>query len=386
LTETTTAGDAQVYEIPRDWLAVELGELCSIISGYGFPKSYQGKAEGQLPFFKVGDISRVVASGQHRLVQAQHYISQDESIELKATPLPKGTVVFAKIGEAIKLNRRAILAQDSLIDNNVMGLHAPSASLNQQYLYYWMLTVKFDEISRATAVPSIRKSDVEQLLMPFPPLNEQRRIVEKIEELFTKLDAGVRSLKQARGQLKSYRRSVLKAAVEGELSREWREAHRDELEPASELLDRILQERREKFTGKKYKEPASPDISELPALPDGWASATVDQLSREVRYGSSAKTNEESNGIPVLRMGNIKDGQLVTNALKYLPEAHGEFPELLLEPGDLLFNRTNSSELVGKTAIYTGTPEPSSFASYLIRVRFLSEVLPDFVSYFINSI
>ena len=114
------------------------------------------------------------------------------------------------------------------------------------------------------------------LPVPLPPLNEQRRIVEKIEELFTKLDAGVRSLKQTQALLKSYRRSVLKAAVEGELSREWREAHQDELEPASELLERILQERREKFTGKKYKEPASPDTSELPALPDGWAWTTVD--------------------------------------------------------------------------------------------------------------
>ena len=108
-----------------------------------------------------------------------------------------------------------------------------------------------------------------EVTIPLPPLNEQRRIVEKIEELFTKLDAGVRLLKQTQALLKSYRRSVLKAAVEGELSREWREAHRDELEPASELLERILRERREKFAGKKYKEPASPDTSKLPTLPNG---------------------------------------------------------------------------------------------------------------------
>src|SRR3712207_9322529 len=103
----------------------------------------------------------------------------------------------------------------------------------------------------------------------FRSLNEQRRIVEKIEELFTKLDAGIRSLEQTQVQLKSYRRSVLKAAVEGELSREWRQAHGDEIEPASELLERILQGRREKFASKKkYKEPASPDTSELPVLPE----------------------------------------------------------------------------------------------------------------------
>jgi type I restriction enzyme, S subunit len=88
--------------------------------------------------------------------------------------------------------------------------------------------------------------------------------------VFTKLDAGVRSLEQTQALLKSYRRSVLKAAVEGELSREWREAHRGELEPASELLERILQESREKFSGKEYKEPASPNTANLPELPDEW--------------------------------------------------------------------------------------------------------------------
>ena len=103
--------------------------------------------------------------------------------------------------------------------------------------------------------------------------------MEKVEELFTRLDAGVRLLKQTQALLKSYRRSVLKAAVEGELSREWREAHRDELEPASKLLERILRERREKFTGKKYKEPASPDTSKLPTLPNGWAWADVTPFS-----------------------------------------------------------------------------------------------------------
>ena len=73
---------------------------------------------------------------------------------------------------------------------------------------------------------------------------------------------------------------MLKAAVEGQLSREWREAHRDELEPASELLDRILQERREGFTGRKYKEPALPDTSDLPALPEGWEWANLERLAQ----------------------------------------------------------------------------------------------------------
>jgi type I restriction enzyme S subunit len=104
-----------------------------------------------------------------------------------------------------------------------------------------------------------------------------------------------------------------------------------------------------------------------------------------VQYGSSSKTNEDSDGITVLRMGNLFEGNLLLDKLKYLPKSHDEFPELLLEPDDLLFNRTNSPELVGKTAVYKGKPYPCSFASYLIRARFINGVDPNFICYFINS-
>ena len=154
--------------------------------------------------------------------------------------------------------------------------------IHQKFVAYFLKSPAYwtaiSESSSGIAMLNVNAKKLQQISIPLPPLNEQPRIVEKIEELFTKLDAGVRSLEQAQAQLKSYRRSLLKAAVEGELSREWREAHRDELEPGSELLERILQERREKFAGKKYKEPASPDTSKLPVLPEGWAWATWNQI------------------------------------------------------------------------------------------------------------
>ena len=84
-------------------------------------------------------------------------------------------------------------------------------------------------------------------------------------------------------------------------------------------------------------------------------------------------------------MGNIFEGRLKREGLKYLPKSHSEFPDLFLEKEDLLFNRTNSPELVGKTAIYMGNPNPCSFASYLIRVQFNNGASSHFVSSFINS-
>jgi len=135
---------------------------------------------------------------------------------------------------------------------------------------------------------------------------------------------------------------------------------------------------------KKYKEPDVADKINI-ELPKGWVIATVKQLSNRVQYGSSSKTNEDSDGITVLRMGNLFEGNLLLDKLKYLPKLHDEFPKLLLEPDDLLFNRTNSPELVGKTAVYKGKPYPCSFASYLIKTRFINGVDANFICYFINS-
>jgi len=95
----------------------------------------------------------------------------------------------------------------------------------------------------------------------------------------------------------------------------------------------------------------------------------VDELALSLTYGTSAKTEDDSAGIPVLRMGNIRQGRLDCADLKSLPANHEEFPGLLLKAGDVLFNRTNSIELVGKAAVYDGAPPVCSFASYLIRVR-----------------
>lgn len=152
------------------------------------------------------------------------------------------------------------------------------------------------------------------LQVPVAPLNEQERIVAKIEELFSDLDAGVAALERAKANLKRYRAAVLKAAVEGKLTQKWR-AENPPKEPASKLLARILKERRKKWEqeqlaaykakGKqppknwrdKYKEPAGPGAN-LPALPEGWCWACLSQLLAEpLRNGHSAKRSKDGTGV-----------------------------------------------------------------------------------------
>jgi type I restriction enzyme S subunit len=242
-----------------------------------------------------------------------------------------------------------------------------------------------------------------QVPFPVPPFVEQRRIIAKIEELFSDLDAGVAALKRAKANLKRYRAAVLKAAVEGKLTEQWRAQHPN-TEPASKLLTRVLTERRQEWeadqlakfaaAGKqppnnwrdKYVEPAPRTPTGRQELPHGWCWVSVEQVCEFARYGTSAKTNTDASGVPVLRMGNIVDGSLDFAELKYLPFDHEDFPFLLLKRGDLLFNRTNSAELVGKSAVYYGNPNPCSYASYLIAVRCISGCDSRFLCAFLNSV
>ena len=329
------------------------------------------------------------------------------------TPFRDGDVIFAKVTPCMENGKAAVLKGLT----NGVGFGSteffalrPKNGLEANYLFHFILQSNFrrDAARNMTGAVGLRrvpKSYLAQQPIPLPPLAEQQRIVAEIEKQFTRLEAGVAALRRVRANLKRYRAAVLKAACEGRLVPTEAELNKSgsgvpplglgkkrqdtasTFETGEALLARILTERRKNWQGRgQYKEPAAPDTKKLPPLPNGWTWATVEQLSTRVQYGSSAKTNEDSDGVPVLRMGNIQEGKLDFDKLKYLPKVHDEFPELLLARGDLLFNRTNSAELVGKTAVFKDTPNPCSFASYLIRVRFGGGCVSDFVSYYINSV
>jgi type I restriction enzyme S subunit len=116
-----------------------------------------------------------------------------------------------------------------------------------------------------------------------------------------------------------------------------------------------------------------------------WPIVKLSDVTAHQGYGSSAKATGDPDGVPVLRMGNIDRGQIVTESLKFLPRYHADAAKFRLASGDLLFNRTNSPELVGKTAVYKCEPPEALFASYLIRVRLTDECLPAWAALVLNS-
>jgi len=255
---------------------------------------------------------------------------------------------------------------------------------DRRFLWYRINDENF-WIRSGSAQPFVKVKDSLNLPFLVPPLDEQHRIAAKIEELFTKLDAGVEALRKVKAQLKRYRQAVLKHAFEGKLTQEWREAHKGELEPASVLLERIKEERK-KTLGKKFKELPPVDTSTLPEPPEGWVWTRVREISEFIQYGTSEKARNDPSGIPVVRMGDIQDGKLVFQNLKYFPADWPAQDDFVLQDGDVLFNRTNSAELVGKTAVYRSAHPRSVFASYLIRVRVNTEAYnPDILALFINS-
>ena len=285
-----------------------------------------------------------------------------------------------------------IVRGKSWVNNHAHVLRA-RAGHDARFLKYQLDVVDYAPFVSGTTRLKLPQGAMKTIPLRVPDFAVQRRVADAIDAHTSRLDTATATLERAQRNLKRYRASVLKAAVEGRLVPTEAALARTEgrsYEPASVLLERILAERRARWeasgTKGKYKEPVAPDTAGLPELPEGWCWGAVEQLADSVTYGTSSKTTDESlASVPVLRMGNIVDGQLAWESLKYLPESHDEFPDLLLQRGDLLFNRTNSPELVGKSAVFGGSVGPVSFASYLLRVRFGPLIESDFVCAVINS-
>jgi len=270
--------------------------------------------------------------------------------------------------------------------------YEPAQELSRKFVEY-SLRYNISQILRHAKgdIPGLSKDHILGHLTAFPPLNEQRRIVAKIEELFSDLDAGVAALKRAKANLKRYRAAVLKAAVEGKLTEEWRTKHPSQ-EPASALLARILKERRQKWeadqlakfaaAGKeppknwrdKYVEPAAPDASVLMDLPDGWCWASVDQTS-EVQGGiqKQPKRAPRANSFPFLRVANVHRNRLELDEVHRIELFGDELERLRLQPDDLLVVEGNGSKTeIGRSAIWKDEIENCVHQNHIIRVRFLA--------------
>jgi type I restriction enzyme S subunit len=255
----------------------------------------------------------------------------------------------------------------------------------------------FAAASKGVGIHHLSADRFLQLRIPVPPVNEQRRISDRVDELFTDLAAGVAALERVRRNLARYRSAVLHAAVTGRLTAAWRAQQRPVEEPASKLLDRILAERRRQWEQRtlakyaaagreppknwrdRYPEPLPPNTHGLLELPAGWCWATQDQIG-EVQLGRQ-RSPEHHTGEhmrPYLRVANVYENRIDTSDVLRMNFTPQEYVTYALRPGDILLNEGQSMELVGRPAMYGGEVAGSCFQNTLVRQRVFEGVVPDY--------
>ena len=371
-------------DLPKGWVEAKLGEVYELEYGKGLTKTTRN-TDGVYPVF-----------GSNGVVDHHDAYLVEGPVIVVGRKGAAGAVSFSK-KPCWPIDTTYYVRESEHVDI--------------EFSFYLFSSFRLNQFDRSTAIPGLNRDDAYDLIVRLPPLPEQRRVVAKIEELFSELDKGIESLKTARRQLEVYRQAVLKHAFEGKLTVQWREENKDKLETPEELLahvkreraaysDRQFQEWRsavkrweggDRRTARPKKPPSPKLLSKLdehlypglPHLPESWVWEKLGWMTCGVGYGTAAKSSK-SGTVPVLRMGNIQNGTFDWTDLVYTSD-NDEIAGYLLHDGDVLFNRTNSPELVGKAAIYRGE-RPAIFAGYLIRVNQIPAVVDsEYVNSFLNS-
>lgn len=369
-------------ELPKSWVVTTLDSVADWGSGGTPSRKNPEFFNGAIPWIKTGEL------GDKYVRTAEEFLSEEAIKKSSAKVFPKGSVGIAMYGATI--GKASIWGIDASTNQACAVAQCNSELIDAEFLYYFLLSEKrgFINAGKGGAQPNISQGILKDWPIALPPSNEQKRIIAKIEELFSELDSGIESLKTARAQLKVYRQAVLKHAFEGKLTAAWRKNNKDKLESAAQLLAHIKCERdaEGKRIGKKnLKEPrplSAEDFSWLFPVPEGWCWERLGWMTCGIEYGTGAKSSETGE-VPVLRMGNIQNMKFDWDDLVYTSDAQ-EISDYLLHEGDVLFNRTNSPELVGKTAIYKGE-RPAIFAGYLMRINQISSIVdPRFLNFYLN--
>ena len=275
----------------------------------------------------------------------------------------------------------------------------PSEGINRRFASYFLSSPSYwgqiSEQSAGIALQNVNAKKLAAIEIPVAPLHEQRRIVAELEKQFTRLDASVAALRRTQANLKRYRASVLRAACSGELAPTEAElAHGEgrEYEPADVLLERILAERRARWEAQekrrgKYKEPAAPDKSDMPPLPEGWVWATLEHVA-EIQGGiqKQPKRAPVENVFPFLRVANVFRGSLDLAEVHLIELFSGELEKLRLVAGDLLIVEGNGSPAqIGRMAMWKGQIEDCVHQNHIIRARVRSGTVPQFAETYWNS-
>jgi len=192
------------FQNAGEWSEGCIADIATVLQGYGFPERHQGQTSGDYPFYKVSDISRSLAAGKLFIQESANYINENFLKELRAKPIPEGTTIFAKIGEAIRSNKRAITTVPCLIDNNAAGVKRIKGKATDLFIYLLMEQISLIDHAGGV-VPAVNKSAIEEIAVKFPKPDEQERIA----TCLSSLDALITAETQKLEALKTHKKGLM---------------------------------------------------------------------------------------------------------------------------------------------------------------------------------
>lgn len=382
------SNDAVVMpDLPAGWAWTSFGDVLEEVKKVN-PKE---KPENGFVYVDIESIDNRLM----RITNPKHYKGADAPSRARQL-IKSNDILFSTVRTYLKNIAMVSDDYDGQIASTGFCVIRPIDPISKKLAFYLVQTDEFvnslSTTQRGTSYPAVRNSDIYEQVIPLPPPNEQHRMVAKIEEMFTNLDAGVEALKKVQAQIKRYRQAVLKYAFEGKLTAEWREVHKDNLEPASVLLERIREERKKKLGG-KYKELPALDTSDLPELPDGWAWGRFADIGAYQKnaivdgpFGSNLKTSDyidDASGVPVLTIRNIDIGY-EEDQVRYI--SHDKYEQLKrseVKGGDILVAKIGAS--YGKSGIYPEYCSTAIIPANLLKIT-VNPLLPlNYVALFLKT-
>ena len=232
----------------------------------------------------------------------------------------------------------------SYITNNSLIIQCKAPEVSSRFIKYLLKSQDVSGLISGSAQPQVTIQAFDKFIVPLPPLAEQHRIVVRIESLFAKLDRAKELAQSALDSFETRKAAILHKAFTGELTAKWREENGVGL--------------------------------------DNWETESLVNLCDSFQYGTSKKSTDTGSTV-VLRMGNLQNGEIDWNELVFTSDVE-DIEKYSLKMGDVLFNRTNSAEKVGKTSIYRGE-RPAIFAGYLIRIKYRNCLNGFFLNYMLNT-
>lgn len=344
LQQALVPAEEQPYEVPENWVWVRLGSLLKEIkNGTTIKQDKSGNG------FSVTRIESL----QNQTIDLMRVGTILETEKIKETDWYKsGDITLSHINSIEHVGKTALITDAmlplvhgmNLLRLRFFEIYTPDLFQLYSQTYQYKNEIR-SRINMAVNQVSINQKQLSSLEIPLPPLSEQQRIVERIEELFAKLDEAKERLQEVVDSFAVRKAAILHKAFTGELTKKWR------------LENGVSDE--------------------------SWEEKTIGEICSSLKYGTSKKSSDDGE-VVVLRMGNLQNGEIDWSNLAYTSDEE-DIKKYLLKSGDVLFNRTNSPELVGKTSIYRGEM-PAIYAGYLIKFDYEKNiVVGDYLNYYLNS-